>query len=219
MSEDVSFHALAVPSRRHILDALRAGDGPLGVKELAAATELHPNTVRFHLDVLADAGLLTRERTAPDGRGRPQIRYRAVTPPAPPTGYQFLSEVLAAQLDRGRAGDLAEQAGRSWLRSVGRPAPPPPGADTVEVATTRAIAVFSELGFQPSRDAGVINLSACPFQDVARRHPDVVCGMHRGLLREVVETVTPHIATDLVPFARPGVCVARLTAVDKEMPR
>ncbi|MGC5022216.1 helix-turn-helix transcriptional regulator [Micromonospora sp. DT47] len=219
MVEDVNYAALAVQSRRRILDTLRAADGPTGVSELVTVTGLHANTVRFHLEVLVEAGFVSSGPGPRRGRGRPPTVYRSVTPPAPSTGYQFLSQVLAAQLDDRGAGELAEQAGRSWLRGDGRSAAAPPGADPVGVATARALALFTELGFEPERAADSatvqIDLHACPFLEVAQRHPDVVCAMHRGLLREVVEAAAPGLAAELIPFARPGVCVARLTPTEK----
>ena len=43
-------------SRADVLDMLRAADGPLGVREVAQRTGLHPNTARFHLEALVEAG-------------------------------------------------------------------------------------------------------------------------------------------------------------------
>src|SRR2546429_6825382 len=65
-------------SRAHVLDLLRAAGSPAGVKDIADQAGLHPNTARFHLDALVDAGLAARapkERTTP---GRPSMAYRAV---------------------------------------------------------------------------------------------------------------------------------------------
>lgn len=188
----------------------------MDLKELAAATGLHPNTVRFHLAVLVQAGFVSAETGDRRGRGRPGTVYRSVAPASPPSGYQFLSAVLAAEIDRRGAGDLAEAAGRSWLRqpSVG---PPSDGADPLHQATRRVLAVFTELGFEPAvtdePGASRIDLRTCPFITVAEQHPDVVCGLHRGLLRAAAQAFEPDaITTDLVPFARPGVCVARVIA-------
>ncbi|MEV4823467.1 helix-turn-helix domain-containing protein [Micromonospora sp. NPDC049274] len=215
MTEHVSYGALAVPSRRQILDRLRATDVPTDVKELAAATGLHPNTVRFHLEVLIEAGFVTGQPAQRGGPGRPHTVYRSVAPPVPTSGYQFLSTVLAAQLHRRDAGELAEEAGNSWLRRGHAPTAPTPGADPVSTATTTALALFTELGFEPvhvgGAASGQIDLRACPFIDVARQYPDVVCGMHLGLLRGVVEATAPNVSADLIPFARPGTCVAQLT--------
>jgi predicted ArsR family transcriptional regulator len=51
-------------SRARVPEVLRAAGSPLGVQEVADRTGLHPNTERFHLDALAEAGLATRHRPA-----------------------------------------------------------------------------------------------------------------------------------------------------------
>lgn len=219
MTEGVSYSALAVQSRRRILDALRGAAGPADIRELVTVTGLHPNTVRFHLEVLVEAGFVAGGPAPRRGRGRPRTVYRSITPPVPSSGYQFLSQVLAAQLDDRGAAELAEQAGRSWLRGYGRPVAVPPDVDPVDVATARMLALFTELGFEPERAAGgaasQIDLHACPFIEVARRHPDVVCAVHRGLLQELIGATAPDLTAELVPFARPGVCVARVTVTER----
>jgi predicted ArsR family transcriptional regulator len=51
-------------SRADVLDMLRAADGPLSVREIAQRTGLHPNTARFHLEALTEAGLTGCHRKA-----------------------------------------------------------------------------------------------------------------------------------------------------------
>jgi predicted ArsR family transcriptional regulator len=51
-------------------------------------------------------------------------------------------------------------------------------------------------------------LHDCPFRDIARAHPDVVCAAHQGLLTELLARLDPsRPASTLEPFVRPGVCV------------
>jgi DNA-binding transcriptional ArsR family regulator len=56
------FSALADPTRRAILEHLAQGDATVG--ELAAPFDLSLPTVSRHIDVLADAGLIARQRQA-----------------------------------------------------------------------------------------------------------------------------------------------------------
>jgi DNA-binding transcriptional ArsR family regulator len=59
---DRTFSALADPTRRHVL--LRLKDEPgLSVSELAAPLSLKLPGMMKHLDVLSDAGLITRTKT------------------------------------------------------------------------------------------------------------------------------------------------------------
>lgn len=215
MADDVTYGALAVASRRHLLDVLRASPQPLDVKELAEATELHANTVRFHLNVLINAGYVARRGGRRSGPGRPGTVYTAATPQVDEGGYRLLAEMLAGHLDETGGGEVAQRAGRRW---VGRAGSPGTANETspIERATGRAVALFTELGFDPvPEQAGAgtrVRLRACPFIDVARRHPDIVCGLHRGLLRGATEAVAGDaVAAELYPFAEPGVCTAELS--------
>src|ERR1019366_6455400 len=68
---------LAGMSRARLLTVLGRSARPMGVRELAEAVELHPNTVRQHLDQLVEAGLAVRDTAPPICRGRPAPRYAA----------------------------------------------------------------------------------------------------------------------------------------------
>lgn len=64
---EVVFDALADPTRRAVLRAV-AEDGPLTATELAQRLPVTRQAVAKHLDVLADAGLVRRQRTGRDVR-------------------------------------------------------------------------------------------------------------------------------------------------------
>jgi predicted ArsR family transcriptional regulator len=213
--------ALAVASRLRLLDVLRASDGPLDVRELAAACDLHVTTVRFHLDVLTDAGLVRSQSGQSGARGRPRRLYspasRAVAPGAP-TGYELLSALLARHWagDRAERARRAEQAGWAWTgqRELA-PAPPAPTA-TLDEAALHVNAVFAELGFDPELthdgDSRQIRLHACPFRAIAATHPEVVCSIHLGMLRRALADVdAPATTVSLQPFVQPHLCLAQIT--------
>src|SRR5215472_7739333 len=62
--------------RQAIIEALRsAGDG-LDTNQLSERLGLHPNTIRWHLGRLSDAGLVQATPTRRHGRGRPSIVHR-----------------------------------------------------------------------------------------------------------------------------------------------
>jgi DNA-binding transcriptional ArsR family regulator len=62
------FYAIADPTRRAILDLLRAGDAPAG--EIAAGFAMSRPAVSKHLRVLREARLVRERRTGDDGRQR-----------------------------------------------------------------------------------------------------------------------------------------------------
>ena len=62
----------------------------------------------------------------------------------------------------------------------------------------------------PGSDTTVL-LRTCPLLDAARRHPEVVCQVHLGLVAGALESHDePSEGLGLVPFARPGACVLTL---------
>src|SRR5271170_2015518 len=137
--------------RADVLDLLRAARSPVSVREIADRTGLHPNTARFHLDALADAGLATRATRARAAPGRPAMAYQAVEGGAPGRRqYRLLAEMLASLVagvlpEPGRA---AAEAGREWGRYITeRPAP------FQRMDACRAVAGLAatqqELGFAP----------------------------------------------------------------------
>ena len=87
-------HSETSGRRGEVLRALREATGTLSVAEVARQLEIHPNTVRFHLDHLVGRRLVEQVPTAPRGPGRPPSRFRAVPrmDPGGPRGYQVLAD-------------------------------------------------------------------------------------------------------------------------------
>ena len=84
-------------SRADVLDLLCAADGPLGGREVAPRMGLHPNTARFHLEALVEAGLAVRKTEDRETPGRPRIGYRAAADgPGGRRRYRLLAEMLTA---------------------------------------------------------------------------------------------------------------------------
>ncbi|ODU01429.1 MAG: hypothetical protein ABS81_20690 [Pseudonocardia sp. SCN 72-86] len=200
-----------MPSRVLLLDLLRVATGPLDVRELAVASGLHVTTVRFHLGVLCDAGFARKDFTPAAGRGRPRAVYSAMHAAADAGPYAALAAALAGNLapTPGERRARAERAGRE-MAAAHAPAPGTPPASGPE-ALDRVVALFTELGFEPDVDGRRIRLHACPYREVAVDHPDVVCGLHLGLLRGLLDDCgAPVQAADLHPFVEPGLCIALL---------
>lgn len=209
-------------SRARVLALLRAADGALGVQEVAARTGLHPNTARFHLDGLVEAGLARRgveERAQP---GRPPMMYRAGVDsvPAGLRSYRLLATMLTSLV----AGALPEprraalEAGLEWGRYLAERPAPFQRVDAAE-GIRRLTAVLAEAGFAPGAvsdpDAPVIPLRHCPFREIAQEHREVVCSLHLGLMRGVLAEVRAPVAADrLDPFVEPSLCLARLSVTE-----
>ncbi|MEU4291655.1 helix-turn-helix domain-containing protein [Kribbella sp. NPDC026596] len=205
------------PRRQALLDALRGSDAPLGVTELADRLDVHPNTVRFHLDALATQGLIDRRLEEPTGRGRPRTVY---TPhPGMDRGgrrqYDLLAKILLGQLSTSPdAGAAAEAAGRNWGGYLVEHIPPSRQPGVAE-ATQRLSAMMTDLGFAPEPDSestGRIRLRHCPFLELAEEYSSTLCPLHLGLMRgALTEIRAPIAATSLEPFAEPDACIVHLS--------
>ena len=59
----------------------------------------------------------------------------------------------------------------------------------------------------------MVRLTSCPFLSLAEAHPDVVCGVHLGVIGGALGALGASGAdTDLEPFAAPGACLVRVRA-------
>ncbi len=216
------------PSRRRLLNVIaqRPGSSPPTVGDLVATVGGHPNTTRHHLRVLVDAGLVTEERgAATGGRGRPATRYVVTRAGRQVAGtavggsaaqeYVALAAAFADRLAErdGDPGADSRAIGNAWGAGLAvRHAADEGGGDQAPVG--RVVGLLDRLGFSPEvlptvePDSGpTVLLRTCPLLDAARRHPEVVCQVHLGLVAGALET--HHEPTDglrLRPFARPGAC-------------
>jgi predicted ArsR family transcriptional regulator len=202
-------------SRARVLDLLRAAGGPLRVQEVAEQAGLHPNTARFHLDALVEAGLATREPQPRETPGRPSVAYRATGEdgPAGRRRYRLLAEMLTSLIAgmMPQPEEAAAEAGREWGRYLTEQPPPYQGLDAGQ-AIERLGATLEEIGFAPERDGYRLRLHQCPFREVAERHQNVVCALHLGLMQGVLAQLrAPVTADSLQPFAEPNVCIAELS--------
>ena len=198
---------LADPSRYAIYQEISRSELPLSTSEIAKTLDLHPSTVRLHLDKLREADLV---RPAPDRHGtvgRPQYRWslggQVSALGAEPDGFRLLSHLLAelnahsgsrpeTALDTGRQSGLERIAIRSGRDDDGAGR----GGAGRDACLRVVLEELSELGFDPSMGAGLlegdvvaISFQRCPFREVAVLYPDLVCQLHRGITEGILERV------------------------------
>lgn len=195
--------------RADVLDALRATSTPVTITQLARSLDVHPNTVRFHLDALVGTGQVERVESGRHGPGRPPQLFRAAhrMDPAGPTRYRMLAEILTLALAADDDPEAkALDIGRSWGRTV-----EPPAAGSAVDALVR---VLDEFGFAPEQPVTAqLRLRHCPFLEIAETSSAVVCPIHLGLMQGALENWQAPVTVDrLEPFVEPDLCLAHLTA-------
>jgi len=183
---------LAQPTRARLFAHLARLGEPTGTNELAAELGLHPSGVRVHLERLYSAGLIARER-APQPVGRPRDSW-SIAPDAlpgaqPPGAYRQLARWLAHSIP-GRPGRLREmeragrELGRELLSTRG------PGSAEERMGRT-----LTALGFAPRREPAkgrvAFRLGNCPYRDAVHENQPVVCALHRGLTRGLLDQLAP----------------------------
>jgi predicted ArsR family transcriptional regulator len=203
--------------RRHdVLRALKAAHSPMSIATIADALDVHPNTVRFHLDTLVSTGRVERVASDRRGPGRPALLFRATQrmDPGGPRHYQLLAEILASGLAGEQDAEAkATAAGREWGRQL---TPPPSGAAgtlDAEESIEHLVGLLDELGFSPERRGDEqVELRHCPFLEVAESQRSVVCPTHLGLMRGALETWRAPVTADrLDAFVEPDLCLVHLT--------
>lgn len=197
---------LLEPTRRRLYQYIAGEASAVSRDQAAEAVRITRAMAAFHLDRLLESGLLRAEYRRLTGRtgrgaGRPSKLYRRsrrrfdVTLPA--RDHELLARLLTESLDpSGRVGS-AQEAARSYGRSLGMRARKRIPDRTESKRLVRCVEdVMTDLGFEPVA-GGTDQTWArnCPFDPLSRRFPTVVCQTAIALVTGVVAGVG---ADDLV---------------------
>ncbi len=217
--------ALEDDLRRAMFEFIRARREPVSRDEVATELGISRTLAAFHLDKLAERGLLGFEfARSPDqasrGVGRPAKRYRPtdaeIEVSIPARRYQLAADILARAMKaespkrsaRRVAVGLARERGREMGDVVRRELGlRPPGPE-------RSLSVTGEVlrrnGYEPySPDRGRLELSNCPFDGIVGESPDLMCGLNEALVEGVVEGIGGRGVRAVLDPA-PGRCCVRL---------
>lgn len=186
------FKALGDNTRYAIYLELARSPRPLSTTEVATSLGLHVNTVRPHLERMRDTGLFEVFVDARGGVGRPQHRYSlaadapslGLEPPVFPLATRLLLRVAA---EAGAGAEEAIETGRDQGRDDGARSL----TRTTQPCAEALVERLATLGFDPAvvatEDGVTVAFTHCPFRDLAEANPDLVCGLHRGLVEGFVE--------------------------------
>jgi len=205
---DQAVAALRDPTRRTILLGFYDDPRDWTVDEVAAAVGVHRTVAFQHLERLLALGFLASDRRRGGLRGKPAKVYRLARGPIevshPARLNRQLAGLLAGALDRlGSAGRAAgRDAGRDFGRSLGpvRPAP------DVLTALVPLEALGGTYAVEPG---GVLVAANCVFREACEDSPQVVCGLHAGMLEGLLTAGgRPHTVAPLGPRPERGCAFA-----------
>lgn len=234
-SRTSTYHALASESRVEILHLLQS-EGELPVRAIADAVRLHTNTVREHLDRLVAAGFVESRADHRGTRGRPRLLYRAAAAPGRDSLDENFREHLMKILVAGYGTAMESPAlaaleeGSRWAaaaleerdRADGEPSGAGEGRHVADDALRQISALevhLDELGVAPEVDVRElkVHLRRCPFLGLARERTEVVCSVHLGVARGILEHEGgPVVAERLEPLVAPHHCVLHLAVRDAD---
>jgi predicted ArsR family transcriptional regulator len=189
---------LADELRQRLYRFVASEPSPVTRDQAAAAVGISRKLAAFHLDKLVAAGLL--EATAPDpasrrpGPGRSPKAYQpAATELAisiPQRRYDLLGDVLAQAIVAAGPASTARLAAHQLVRDRGQALGERVRAERRlgRLGPERALTLTSDLlaayGYAPTRTATPLQLVLrnCPFQQLARRAPELVCELNHQFL-------------------------------------
>jgi predicted ArsR family transcriptional regulator len=183
------------------------------VHELGQRIGLHENTIRWHLGILADAGLVDSRPAAGGRPGRPRMLYfaRRGADDSRRDEHRLLATILTGTVSALPDGDRrAVEAGRAWGRYLVR-RPSPLERLTDEQAIAEVTRLLDEQGFAAESHGAEVHMRRCPFHELAETNPEIVCGVHQGLVSGALAALGSDLDVErLDSFVRPDLCIARL---------
>lgn len=230
MAEDLGTQISGVamlndPIRRSLYQFVAGRLEAVSRDQAAEAIGIQRPLAAFHLDKLAEEGLLEVEfkrltgRTGP-GAGRPAKLYRRspreIEISLPPREYDLAAHLLAAAIEQasGTGSDVRtslEQVAFDFGRRLGEDAESRAGKRPSAARRRDAVLeVLRERGFEPRVHGAEVVLANCPFHSLSRQFTDLVCGMNLHLMdgmRSAIRLKEGVMEPRLQP--EPGLCCVR----------
>jgi predicted ArsR family transcriptional regulator len=174
-------------ARRRLYDWVVGQGRPVGREEAAKALKLTRALAAFHLDRLAEAGLLDSGYRRLSGRvgpgaGRPARVYwradREFSVSVPDRRYERAAQLFAEAIEK-----LSPQSPPPALQHVARDVGRELGATPRRGRPARRLAAaLAASGYEPVTDeTGTIRLRNCPFDALVDSHRALVCGTNLAM--------------------------------------
>jgi predicted ArsR family transcriptional regulator len=191
---------LSEPRRREVYDFVATKDEPVTRDEVSAGLSMTRSLAAFHLDKLADTGLLDTsfsrpaDRAAGPGAGRPSKLYTIsdleLDLSIPPRRYDTAGRIMARAIGsfNGRS-DGAAAAARRIAREeglgVGKQYTPTGRRSKKKVLATVKDAL-NDCGYEPRIDGTSVLLSNCPYHALVDVAPKFVCELNENFVAGVL---------------------------------
>lgn len=195
--------SLAEPVRRALYGFVATASEAVSRDEAAEAVDVSRQVAAYHLDRLADDGLLEVEfrrltGKAGPGAGRPSKLYRRSRQEyevsVPPRRYELAARIL---LDAAREGDLDGGALAEAARRTGR-----------EIGAAGLEAALAGTGYEPVIENGETRFRNCPFHVLRDRDRETTCGLNVALVEGMIESSRSDLVAVFAP--EDGYCCVRL---------
>jgi predicted ArsR family transcriptional regulator len=191
---------LSEPRRREVYDFVAAKDSPVTRDQVSADLSMSRSLAAFHLDKLADAGLLSTSFSRPGdrapgpGAGRPSKLYAVsdieIDVSIPPRRYDIAGRIMARAIASisGRS-DGAAAAALRIAREEGL------GVGQQHTATGRTSRkkllsavkdALTACGYEPRINATTVLLSNCPYHALVDVAPRFVCDLNESFVGGVL---------------------------------
>ncbi|HZE14687.1 MAG TPA: helix-turn-helix domain-containing protein [Mycobacterium sp.] len=177
------------PVRRRLYEYVASCDEPVGRDDAAAAVGIGRTLAAYHLDKLADAGVLTVSYSRPPGRsgpgaGRPAKQYsrtqQELLASVPPRHYELLAELLADAIATDDSGTVRATVAAAAYKA---------GQASASESTDLLDALRS-CGYEPAQTTdGQMELRNCPFHQLAHQYTELVCGVNLNLIQGILKAV------------------------------
>jgi predicted ArsR family transcriptional regulator len=209
--------ALADDTRRALYEYVVAQPDAVGREQAASALGIALHNVSFHLDKLVAEGLLEVEfrrlsgKSGP-GAGRPSKLYQRAAKEfavsLPPRRYDLVGDILAAAVSRATDGTSLAEALEQVAREEGLAVAGAAEGLPVDEPLAAVAQVLTSQGYEPRVDDDVVVLSNCPFDSLAQKHTELVCGLNRDFVQGVADGLGCDTVTACLE-PEPGQCCVK----------
>lgn len=195
--------ALSEPLRRSLYDFVTSAAGAVSRDQAAEVMGVSRQVAAYHLDRLAEDGLLEFDfrrlsgRSGP-GAGRPAKLYRrsdrVFDVSFPARRYELMARILlealgASDSDSARIEDVARRVGR-------------------ELGEGGLAQALTTTGYEPSTELDETRFRNCPFHRLRDQDRETTCGLNLALVDGMVEGSGSEAEAVLAP--EDGYCCVRL---------